>query len=270
MNRLYGSTAITDVIVADEVNLFPGVMTALLALTGVFGSKSRSRYPYVVGLILAIDMTAGANGVLHGWLFEHVALFRALRSPARFGILVVLCLAVLSAYGMAALLDRIRSAKQRVVVTAAVVMLLMTEFASAPPIVPVAPPSKVDAYLALKPPAVIVELPLISPFGIWGSLDWFYMYQGLPHFHKMLNGYSGYAPASFYQTRELMSGFPDDRSIAFLRRRRVEYVVIRTGKYDLPDAATVLERVQEREELSLEVMWAAGPDGGEALFKVVP
>ena len=108
MNRLYGSTAITDVIVADEVNLFPGVMTALLALTGVLGSTSRSRYPYVVGLILAIDMTAGANGLLHGWLFEHVALFRALRSPARFGILVVLCLAVLSAYGMAALLDRIR------------------------------------------------------------------------------------------------------------------------------------------------------------------
>ena len=149
-------------------------------------------------------------------------------------------------------------------------MLLMTEFASGPPIVPVPPPSKVDAYLALKPPAVIVELPLISPFGMWGSLDWLYMYQGLPHFHKMLNGYSGYTPASFYQTRELMSGFPDDRSIAFLRRRRVDYVVIRTGKYDLPDAATVLERVQQREELSLEVMWAAGPDGGEALFKVVP
>ena len=54
----------------------------------------------------------------------------------------------------------------------------------------------------------------------------------------MLNGYSGYAPASFYEMRELMSGFPDDRSIAFLRRRRVDYVVIRTGLYDPTDAAT--------------------------------
>jgi hypothetical protein len=270
MNRLYGGSAITDPVFADEMNLFPGVVTALLALVGIFGSKSRSRYPYVVGLIFAIVMTAGANGMLHGWLFEHVSLFRALRSPARFGILVVLCLGILSAYGLAALLDRIASAKWRIGVTAAVVMLLMTEFASEAPVSPVPAPSKVDAYLALKPPVVIVELPLESPFGIWGSLDWLYMYQGLPHFHKMLNGYSGYAPASFYRMREVMSDFPDDRSIAFLRSRRVDYVVIRTGKYDLPDAAIVMQRVQQRQELSLEVMWAAGPVGGEALFKLVP
>ena len=127
-----------------------------------------------------------------------------------------------------------------------------------------------DAYLARKPPAVIVELPLISDKGMWGSLDWLYMYQGVPHFQKMLNGYSGYAPASFYEMRELMSGFPDDRSIAFLRRRRVDYVVIRTGLYDLTDAATLLERVRQREELSLEVMFTAGPAGGDALFNVVP
>jgi len=270
MNRFYGGSAITDPIFADEMNLFPGLVTVLLALTGIFGSKSRSRYPYVVGLIFAIVMTAGVNGVLHGWLFEHVSLFQALRSPARFGVLVVLCLAVLSAYGMAVLLDRIGTPKRRVGVTAAVVMLLMAEFSSSPPIVPAPAPSKVDAYLALKPPAVIVELPLISPFGIWGSLDWLYMYQGMPHFHRMLNGYSGYAPASFYQLRELMSGFPDDRSIAFLRRRQVNYVVIRTGKYESVDAAILLGRVQQRDELSLEVIWAAGPSGGEALFKVVP
>ena len=70
-------------------------------------------------------------------------------------------------------------------------MLLMTKFSSGSSIVPVPAPSKVDAYLALKPPAVIVELPLISPYGIWGSLDWLYMYQGMPHFQRMLNRYSG-------------------------------------------------------------------------------
>ena len=115
INRFYGSTAITDPMLADEMNLFPGVVTVLLALTGVFGSRSRSRYPYVIGLIFAIVMTAGANGVLYGWLFEHVQLFRALRSPARFEILVLLCLAVLSAYGMAALArqDRICQAEGR-------------------------------------------------------------------------------------------------------------------------------------------------------------
>jgi hypothetical protein len=270
MNRLYGGTAITDPLVADEMNLFPGVLTVALALTGAFGSKARSRYAYVAGLIFAIVMTAGANGLFYEWLFEHVTLFRALRSPARFGIFVILCLAVLSAYGVAALRDRIGSARGRLAVTGAVMTLLVTEYASAPTLAPAPMPSKVDAYLAQKPPVVIVELPVMSNKGTFGSLDWLYMYQGLPHFQKMLNGYSGYAPASFYEMREVMSSFPDDRSIALLRNRRVDYVVVRAGLYDNPnEAAVLLEEVRQRKELSLEAMWTEEPDGREALFQVV-
>jgi hypothetical protein len=131
-------------------------------------------------------------------------------------------------------------------------------------------PSKVDAYLAQKPPVVIVELPVMSNKGTFGSLDWRYMYQGLPHFQKMLNGYSGYAPASFYEMREVMSSFPDDRSIALLRDRRVDYVVVRAGLYDNPnEAAVLLEKVRQRREFSLEAMWTEEPDGSEAMFKVV-
>ena len=268
MNRLYGSTAITDPMVAYEMNLFPGVVAVLLALAGVFGSRARSRYPYVVGLTFATVMTAGANVFLFEWLFEHVPLFRALRSPARFEILVILCLAVLSAYGMTALID---SARRKVAITGAIVLLLIAEYASAPPVAAVPRPSKVDAYLAQKPAAVIIELPVVSSKGMFGSLDWRYMYEGLPHFQKMLNGYSGYAPPSFYRMREIMQGFPDDRSIALLRERGVTYVIIRAGLYDDQRAADrLLEQVGQRKELSLEGMWTNEPDGTEAVFRVVP
>jgi hypothetical protein len=267
MNRVWGHTAITDPLLANEMNLFPGVIAVLLAMVGIFRSTARSRYAYVAGLIFALVMTAGANGLLFEWLFEHVPLVRALRAPARFEMLVVLCLAVLSAYGMTALIE---TARPKAALTGGIVVLLMLEYASQPPLEAVPMPSKVDAYLAQKPPVVIVELPLVSEKGMFGSLDWRYMYQGLPHFNKMLNGYSGYAPASFYETREVMRTFPDDRSIAFLRDRRVEYIVVRAGLYDRDQAAGLLERMKERKELTLERMWTDGPEGAEALFRVVP
>jgi hypothetical protein len=268
MNRLHGGTAITDPMLADEMNLFPGLVAVLLALAGIFGSRARSRYPYVAGLIFAILMTAGANGVLFGWLFEQLPLFRALRSPARFEILVILCLAMLSAYGVTALVGTIGSSGRKIAVTGAIVGLLAIEYASSPTLAHAPLATKVDAYLAQKPPSVVVELPLESNKGMFGSLDWRYMYQGLTHFQKMLNGYSGYAPPSFYRMREAMQRFPDDRSIALLRERQVDYVIIRAGLYDDPQAAArILEEAGQRKELSLEGMWTNEADGTEALFR---
>ena len=264
MNLLWRHTAITDPMLSSEMNLFPGLVTVLLALVGIFRSTARSRYAYIAGLMFALVMTAGANGLLFEWLFEHVPLVRALRSPARFGIFVVLCLAVLSAYGMATLID---SAKSKAALTSAIVAFLALEFASKPTLDAVPAASRVDAYLAQQPPVVIVELPLVSKAGVFGSLDWLYMYQGLPHFQKMLNGYSGYAPASFYEMREVMRSFPDDQSIAFLHDRGVDYVVVRAGLYDEHEAAALLERMDQWKELSLEKSWT-GPDGPEALFRV--
>jgi hypothetical protein len=65
-----------------------------------------------------------------------------------------------------------------------------------------------------------------------------------------------------------MASFPDDRSMAFLRRREVDYVVVRAGIYEPQEAAPLLERIQKRSDLSLQVMWAAGPQGAEAIYAV--
>jgi hypothetical protein len=269
MNRLYGGTAITDPMLADEMNLFPGVIAVLLACVGIFGTRARLRYPYVAGLMFAIVMTAGANASLFDWLFEYVPLFRALRSPARFDILVVLCLAVLSAYGTSALLGRIESASNKVAAGALLVALLAVEYASAPALAAAPKPSKVDAYLTQQAPSVIVQLPVVSNKGMFGSLDWRYMYQGLPHFQRMVNGYSGYAPPSFYRMREAMQNFPDDRSMALLRERDVDYVIIRMGLYDDHEQASrVLEAAGQRQELSLEGMWTNEADGTQAVFRL--
>jgi hypothetical protein len=268
MNRLYGRTAITNPIWADEMNLSPGIVAVVLALLGIAGGRSRVRFAYLAALIFSLIMTAGANGFVYPWLFEHVAPFRGLRSPARFDILVNMSLAVLSAYGVVFLFERIGHDRRRRLACGAIAALLIVEYASAPPISPAPKPSKIDAHLAQKPPAVIVELPLTSRRATWGSLDWLYMYQGMTHFQRMINGYSGYAPASYYQMRETMTSFPDDVSMALLRDRQVDYVVVRAGLYEPQEAAALLEKIQKRQDLSLEAMWTTGPEGGEAIFKV--
>ena len=268
MNRLYGWNAITDPQFADEMNLFPGIIAVVLAAIGIAGSRSPVRLAYVAGLMVSFMMTLGTNGFLYRWLFEYVPLFRGLRSPARFDIFVNLSLAILSAYGVAYLLHGIEHGGRRRLAAAALAALLIAEYASAPTVLPAPEPSNVDVWLAQQPPAVIVELPLISDKGVWGSLDWLYMYQGIPHFQRMLNGYSAYAPAPFYQMRQIMASFPDDRSIAFLRHRDVDYVVVRAGIYEPPQAASLLEQIQKRSDLSLKVMWTAGPQGVEAIYAV--
>jgi hypothetical protein len=135
-------------------------------------------------------------------------------------------------------------------------------------IAPVPGPTRIDALLAKRPPSVIVELPLLSPRGFWGSLDSIYMYQGIGHFQRMLNGYSGHAPASFYQMRDMMASFPDDRSMTFLRNLQVDYVVVRAGLYEAAPRAALLEQIGKVEDLSLEAMWPDGPMGAEAVYRI--
>jgi hypothetical protein len=269
MNRIYGKTAITDPLSADEMNLFPGIAAVALAMLGIAAGRGPIRFAYVAGLVFAVTITAGTHALVFPWLFEHAPLFRGLRSPARFGVFVTLSLAVLSAYGVAFLLETLRSRQTQRLVGAITIALLIVEYASSPSLSAAPKPTRIDAQLAQKPPSVIVELPVASDKGVWLSLDFIYMYQSLSHFQRMLNGYSGFAPASFYQMRDVMTSFPDDRSMAFLRSRDVDYVVVRVGLYDPPAAAELLQGLRQRTDLTLDAMWMTGPQGAEAIFKVV-
>src|SRR5262245_13150526 len=268
INRLYGWTAQTDIFSISEMNLFPGLLACVLAAVGVARGQGRIRFVYMAGLIVAIEMTRGALSPIYLWLFHHVAAFQALRSPARFNILVGLSLAVLSAYGTAFLLTRIRNTRRRQLAGVMMAAALIVEYASSPALEPAPGPTRVDAFLSRQPPSVIVELPLLSRKGFWGSLDAIYMAQGIGHFQKMLNGYSGHAPASFYQTRDAMSGFPDDRSMTFLRSLRVEYIIVRAGLYEGEDGTALLDRLGKIDGLSLQAMWPNGPAGAEAIYKI--
>jgi hypothetical protein len=269
INRLYGWTAQTNIFAISEMNLFPGLVACVLAAVGVLGGRGRARFAYLAGLAISIEMTRGVFSRIFVWLFQHFTVFQALRSPARFNILVSLSLAVLSAYGVAFLLTKISNRKWQQIAGAAVAAALIAEYASAPVIEPAPGPTRVDGFLSRQPPSIIVELPLLARKGFWGSLDAIYMAQGIGHLQKMLNGYSGHAPASFYQMREEMGGFPDDRSMKYLRNLRVDFIVVRAGLFDGADEGpSLLDRLNKTEGLSLAAMWPDGPAGAEAVYRI--
>src|SRR5205823_6132812 len=60
----------------------------------------------------------------------------------------------------------------------------------------------------------------------------------------LLNGYSGFAPATFYHHAAALEGFPDRTSIEYLRSQGVTHVVVDTQALSEPRVA-LLDQVPE-------------------------
>lgn len=257
INRLYGRTSAQ--FGAGELYLFPGTVAIAFAVLGILGARGRIRLVYLGALIFAFDVSRGLNGATYSFLYEYLLPFRALRAPARIGILVNLSIAILSAYGVAWFLSKMKRRGWRLAAGSAIIAVLIIEYASSPALARAPKPSLVDSWLTKQAPVVIVQLPM--------TRDWLYMYQGLSHRQKMLNGYSGYVPASYPATRGAMRSFPDDRAMAYLRDRGVDYVILSGEFYPAEEWSALLAELRARSDLSLVGMFPAG-NQAEAVYAV--
>ena len=72
--------------------------------------------------------------------------------------------------------------------------------------------------------AVVVELPFYEPryFFVSGS----YMLNSTRHWRPILNGYSGFRPASYTDTYNAVQSFPDPASLIALHERGVTHIVV--------------------------------------------
>ncbi len=235
----------------QERELFQGFAVLLLALVGVWPPLSAARMAYVAGLLLALEISFGVNGLLYPWLHDYVLPYRGLRVPARMAILVGFSLAILAGYGTARVC---RLAERRrlvsIAVMVAIVSVLYVEYRSRLKIEDVwrMPPPIYD-QLPDDPKTVVVNVPMIRPDMAYEPT---YMYFSTFRWHRLANGYSGFSPASYMELVDAMATFPDSRSVAELRRRGVQYVVVH-GAFMKPhdyealmpklDASGELERV---------------------------
>ena len=92
-----------------------------------------------------------------------------------------------------------------------------------------APPSIYSALAGTRQ-AVLAEFPIrADPYEFADNTP--YMYFSLWHWNAMVNGYSGYLPASYEDIVQAIRGFPDDAAFDALRARGVTHITVNCAFY---------------------------------------
>ncbi|HEX8031158.1 MAG TPA: hypothetical protein VF491_21970, partial [Vicinamibacterales bacterium] len=90
-------------------------------------------------------------------------------------------------------------------------------------------PPEVYRWLAMQPRAVVAEVPFSRADSLHSIPDGLYMFYSTWHWQPIVNGYSGFYPKTFIELAEQTEWFPDERSIAYLKGRGVDLLVVHGG-----------------------------------------
>jgi len=167
---------------------------------------------------VAFDVSLGLNGVTFRALYDYAVPFRAIRIPARGGLIVGFSLAVLAGFGAA----RIRRREAIALVAA----LLCVEYVSRPLPMIAIPSVLPQAYAEVlrdndsNPTTAIFEFPVSS------QDDPTYMYYSTFHWQHLVNGYSGFFPPSYIFLVNAVRNLPDDLSITAMKSHGTRYLLI--------------------------------------------
>ncbi|MFL6278645.1 MAG: hypothetical protein ACJ731_00900 [Vicinamibacterales bacterium] len=238
-NYLYGERSAR--IGRPERRLFPGVLPLLLAVVGLLLYRvSREAIMYLIALAIAFEISFGLKGYTFSVLYQHVPAFDGLRAPARAGIFVIFFLAVLAAYGQAAL-EKAFGRRARRALAMIIPMLLLLEYWVAPlPLIAypsAAPPLYV--WLAQQPSGIVAELPMPQP-DVFGGDEERFEYMSTFHWMPLVNGYSGYYPPSYTNRLDRLRNMPDDAALDSLVADGIRYVIVHTSLYRSDGAAEVI------------------------------
>jgi hypothetical protein len=224
-NRLYGRR--NAAVAADERSLMPGALAMALASVAVVFARSGTVGLYAVLAAFSLDASLG----VHGWTFPALQWMlpplQSLRSPARFGVLVLLSVSVLAAIGLKRIFGE-GSPRKRAIAFGLAVVMCAAEYCSVPlgTRAPDMTPHPAYRWLARLPAqTVVLELPTPNPSALWLH-ETTYQYNSTYHWRRLVNGYSGFAPAQYLNTLQSLQSFPDEESVRHLRRLSVDYVLL--------------------------------------------
>jgi hypothetical protein len=208
--------------------LFPGLTALALAFTavatGVAFRDRRARMVLVLGLV-AFALSFGPAFPPYRWLYSVFPPLTGIRGAVRLGQIVLAALGILAGFGVAALVKRapggwMKPAAVALIVTANLEAMVtpmgFTEFRGIP--------AFYESLRHVQGDAVVVSFPFYtSPqFHLNDRL----MLASTRFWRPLVNGYSGFKPASFYRNVEALKNFPDTESIAHLRRLGVTHVIV--------------------------------------------
>jgi hypothetical protein len=221
---------------ATEMTLLPGFGLLLLAGIGLRVSVWPRRWRIGLGVaVLVTVVLATGTRVFFGGRFTYLLLYQlpgwdGLRTPGRLVVWTTILLALLAAGAITALGRRLAHLGARIagrrltlghlvgVLAAAVVVvegLSLVHHARVPP-----PPAALTAAYAdqVRPPLLVLPSdPTFDPVVMLWSTD---------QFPEVVNGLAAFTPTSQEEIRSGTHAFPDEASVALLRRYGVRTVVV--------------------------------------------
>jgi hypothetical protein len=252
--------------------LFPGAVASLLACAGaVLGIRRRVSIRYVVAIVvaggIAFDLSLGLNGFLYAPLLELTPGLDSFRAPARFGLFVLLSIAVLGAIAIRHLVE---SPRARVGATVVAVCLATVEYWSRPlnrrDMLVEAPP--IYRWLAQQPRAVVLEVPFPEPGALW-RYETTHQYMSIYHWQRLANGYSGNAPDGYVRMLEDLREFPFGEAERRLRALGVTYILVHESSLGPEQFTQLLEKMSKAPFLGAPTM-SSEPGGKVAVVPLVP
>ncbi len=208
--------------------LFPGVTAVALAaiafITGAAWRDRRARMVLAFGVAGGL-LSLGAFLPGYEWLQNHVPPLQGIRAAARWGFLLLTAIAILAGFGVAALESRFGRRSWWTALLVALVGLVTLEALRAP-LTLSRFPGIAPVHSRLKSPEVtgIVVFPLYG--GNQFHINARYLLDLTRHWRPMINGYSSFAPQSFFDHAARLQRFPDAAAIAELRALGVSHVLL--------------------------------------------
>jgi hypothetical protein len=231
-NLVYG--ALTESLGQNEKRLFPGITPTAFTAVALIPPATPVALIYGASIAVAWDASLGTSGRLFPLLRASLPPFRSLRAPARFAMLVLLGMSVLTAIGVARV-ARMSAGHAAVLVAAGLVVL---EYSTAPLSVQTIPSERPPVYnwVSTQPRQVTLELPVPHPTAL-PLHDAFYMYAQTWHWQPLANGYSGYYTQDYVDLLFALVGLPDARSSRAMTRTGIQRVILhrelfRRGEYE--------------------------------------
>jgi hypothetical protein len=211
--------------------LFPGVAAAALAAVAVFALVRRDRIVRIWSAIAlsAFLMSFGTSMPGYEFLYRVFPLLRGIRAPVRAGHLVLIAVAALAGFGLAELRRRVPRLRHPAVAGGLILLVTVETLVAPLPLFPATPPPAIYGVLAGEPRAVIAHLPLAPPSAPQHNAV--YMVASTLHWRPLLNGYSGFVPASYAHHVERLRAFPAPEALAYLEEIGVTHVVLEGGAF---------------------------------------
>lgn len=261
------ATLLLGVVAARKLRSSKKAVNFYLALAFIFFFLSLGPLLKICGQILPIPLP-------YGVLFILFPPLRGLRVPSRLGLFVILCLAVLAAFGVQHLLEKIKAAWRRWLLLSAIIVFVLFESAAFPwPLAEVRKKKDFPAvyhWLAQQSGDFpVVELPLFDNFdelseplgGIierqedltpktgLQSYETFRIYYSTLHWKQLVNGYSSFLPETYAKAVDLFSQFPDQPSLDYGRELGLKYFLVHTA--EIPEWEEILKKISQLPELHL-------------------